>query len=223
MSAGSSRNRMRSPRMRLKPRQSLNKKMTKVLVRRIAIACVFLLAGLSAPAQQPPPPAAPPPPQPAVTVPGALNLNNASLLEVINALAQDLHINYILDASVKGGSVTINTYGTVRDVDLRPLLETILRMNNLAMVQAGNDYRIVPIGSIARQPVSPIHESDPSKIPDDERLVLNLIFLRYVSSTEMNRILLPFIGDGAQMTNYEGANLLIVLDNSRNMKRTLEL
>ena len=48
--------------------------------------------------------------------------------EVINILANELHINYIVDPAVKGGSVTMNTYGTVRDVDIRPLLETILRM-----------------------------------------------------------------------------------------------
>ena len=177
--------------------------------------CAMTLLAAFAAAQAPP---APPP-----TVPGGLNLNNASLLEVINTLAQDLHISYILDSSVKNGSVTMNTYGTIRDVDLRPLLETILRMNNLAMVQAGNIFRIIPIANIARQPVSPVRETDPSKIPDDERLVLNLVFLRYVSSAEMYKILTPFTGDGAQMTNYDGANLLIILDNSRNMKRTLEL
>ncbi|HWE48235.1 MAG TPA: type II secretion system secretin GspD [Bryobacteraceae bacterium] len=175
----------------------------------------------AAPAQTAPAQTAPAQPEP--TVPGGLNLNNASLLEVINMLAQDLHLSYVLDSSVRGGTVTINTYGAIRDVDLRPLLETILRMNNLAMVQAGNIYRIIPIANIARQPVSPVRETDPSKIPDDERLVLNLVFLRYVSSTEMQKILTPFIGDGAQLTNYEAANLLIVLDNSRNMKRTLEL
>jgi general secretion pathway protein D len=165
----------------------------------------------------------PAPPQPSPTVPGGLNLNGASLLEVINLLAQDLHINYILDAGVRGGTVTFNTYGAVRDVDLRPLLETILRMNNLAMVQVGNIYRIIPIANIARQPISPITQTDPSKIPDDERIVMNLIFLRYVTSAEMYRILQPFTGDGAQMVNYDAANLLILLDNSRNMRRTLEL
>ena len=142
---------------------------------------------------------------------------------MINLLAQDLHINYILDASVKGGTVTINTYGAVRDLDLRPLLETILRMNGLAMVQVGNIYRIIPAANIARQPISPISETDGSKLSDDERLVLNLVFLRYVTSGEMQKILLPFMGDGAQLTNYEPANLLIILDNSRNMRRTLEL
>ncbi len=179
-----------------------------------------------APAAAPAPapvPAQTQPAQPPPTVPGGLNLNNASLLEVINLLAQDLHINYILDASVKGGTVTINTYGAVRDVDLRPLLETILRMNGLAMVQVGNMYRIIPAANIGRQPVSPISEADGAKLPDDERVVLNLVFLRYMTSAEMSKVLTPFLGDGAQMTSYDPANLLILLDNSRNMRRTLDL
>jgi general secretion pathway protein D len=199
--------------------------MTNVFRRSVAVGVLALAAGLAL-AQQPPAPQTQPaqaPQAPAPTVPGGLNLNNASLIEVINLLAQDLHINYILDPAVKGGTVTINTYGPVRELDLRPLLETILRMNGLAMVQVGNIYRIIPAANIARQPVSPITQTDASKIPDDERLVLNLVFLRYVTSVEMQKILLPFIGEGAQLTNYDPGNLLIILDNSRNMRRTLEL
>jgi general secretion pathway protein D len=201
-------------------------------MKRFFALCAFSLAAVSVWAQQPPPAQQPPaqpqpaqtqPAQPAPTVPGGLNLNNASLLEVINLLAQDLHINYILDANIKGGSVTINTYGAVRDLDLRPLLETILRMNGLAMIRVGNIFRIIPAGNIARQPIDPISETDASKLPDDERLVMNLIFLRYVTSSEMAKILQPYIGDGAQLNPYDPANLLIILDNSRNMKRTLGL
>jgi general secretion pathway protein D len=203
--------------------------MTPFLRLRFAVICLLIGAAAGAQAQQPPPAGTPAPAvqtQPALpppTVPGGLNLNNASLFEVINLLAQDLHINYILDPGVKNGTVTINTYGAVRDLDLRPLLETILRMNGLAMVQVDNIFRIIPAANIARQPVSPISETDGSKLSDDERLVLNLVFLRYVTSTEMQKILLPFVGDGGQMTPYDPANLLIILDNSRNMRRTLEL
>ena len=202
--------------------------MTKLILRRGLPACIFALAIFWVqgylPAQQAAPPAAQTQPaQPAVTVPGAFNFSGASLFEVINILAGELHINYIIDPSIKGGTVTMNTYGVVRDVDIRPLLETILRMNNLAMVEVGNIYRIIPAANVARQPVGPTTQTDSSKVPDDERLVLNLVFLRYVSSAEMYKILLPYMGDGAQLTNYDGANLLIVLDNSRNMRRTLDL
>jgi len=212
--------------------------------KRSLTVCALALGVLSLQAQQPPaaapaqppaaapaqPPAAAPaqppptqPAQPAVTVPGAFNFSGASLLEVINILAGELHINYIIDPTVKGGSVTLNTFGTVRDVDIRPLLETILRMNNLAMVQVGNIFRIIPAANISHQPVSPTMQTDASKLPDDERLVLNLVFLRYVSSGEMYKVLQQYMGDGAQLTNYDPANLLIILDNSRNMRRTLDL
>jgi general secretion pathway protein D len=191
-------------------------------------AAAFVLVCASGYGQAPPvaPPAAPPAapaPPPAGTAVVPINLNNVSLLEVINELARELKINYVLDASIRGGSVTVNTFGTIRDVDLRPLLETILRMNNLAMVQAGNIYRIVPVANISRQPIEPVTQTDASKIPDDERQMLNLIFLRYATSSEMTKILTPFMGDGGQIQSYDPANLLIILDNSRNMRRTLDL
>ncbi|NDJ13806.1 MAG: hypothetical protein EBY17_21855, partial [Acidobacteriia bacterium] len=184
----------------------------------VALALGTAQAQAPAPAQT-----APAQTTPAGTPVGGFNLNNASLLEVIDTLARELKINYVLDATVKGGSVTVNTFGTIRDVDLRPLFETILRMNNLAMVQAGNMFRIVPIGNIARQPISPVTQTDPTKLNDDERLILNLVFLRYATSAEMVKVLAPFAGDGGQLTSYDPANLLIILDNSRSMKRTLEL
>jgi general secretion pathway protein D len=192
--------------------------MTSALTRRLAaILCTLTLAGAfgqTPPAQAPAAPGA---------VVGPFNMNNVSLLEVLNELGRELHLNFVLDASVKGGSVTVNTFGTMHEVDLRPLLETILRMNNLVMVQAGDIYRIVPIANVARQPISPITETDPAKLPDDERMVMDLIFLRYATSSELIKVLAPFVGDGGQLQSYDPANLLIALDNGRNMKRTLEL
>src|SRR5687768_856842 len=84
------------------------------------------------------------PPKPAVPITGGLNLQNASLTEVIDILARMLKINYILDPRVKGG-VVINTYGETRQIDARALLDTILRINGAAMVQVGDIYRIVPL------------------------------------------------------------------------------
>ncbi|MDQ6708031.1 MAG: hypothetical protein M3Z85_18905, partial [Acidobacteriota bacterium] len=183
-----------------------------------------------APAPQPvttKPQAAPvaPPPTPqampaTATAPGGLNLTNASLLEVIDLLARDLKINYILDPRVKG-SVTINTYGDVKPVDLKPLLETILRMNGFAMVQVGNMYRIVPVGDVSHLPVPP--QVNGKDLPDDERMILDLVFLKYMTSAEMFKLLEPFLGESSKMVAYDPANLLIIQDNSRNMRRSLEL
>ncbi len=149
-------------------------------------------------------------------------LSGASLTEMVDILARRLHINYILDPTVKG-SVTIYTYGQIRQVDLMQLLQTILRINGFAMVQVGDIYRIVPIARISQLPMDPMTDVDPKTLPDDERMFLNLIFLKYATSTEIMKLVQPFLGEGGQISSYDAANLLMIQDNSRNMKRTMEL
>ena len=65
---------------------------------------------------------------------GGVNLDNVSLTEVIDMLARQLKINYILDPRVKGG-VILNTYGETKNIDPKSLLEAILRINGAGMVQ----------------------------------------------------------------------------------------
>jgi general secretion pathway protein D len=171
------------------------------------------------PAAQPPratTPAGPP------TVYGGLSLNNASLTEVIDLLARQLKINYILDPRVKGG-VILNTYGETKDIDTRSLLETILRINGFGMVKQGDLYRIVPLADISHLPVPPEGQTDSNSIPEDDRTMLNLVFLKYVTVDELAKVLDPFIGENARIYTYASANLLLILDSRRNMRRLMDL
>jgi len=181
-------------------------------------AVSLLISGLLVVSQQTP---AQPPPAPQNAPAPPFFLTNASLLEVIDILCKTLKISYILDAKVKGGSVTINTYGEMKVSDLRPILETILRMNGLAMVQVGDLYRIVLVPDSTRLPIHP--QVNMKEFPDDESMLLNMIFLKYMTATEMDGILKPFLGESATIIPYPPANLLMIQDNSRNMKRTMEL
>ncbi len=151
---------------------------------------------------------------------GGLNLSNASLVEVIDLLARQLKLNYILDPRVRGG-VILNTYGETKDIDPRSLLETILRVNGAGMVKQGDLYRIVPLADISHLPIHP--EVDQKNIPEDDRTMLNLVFLKYVTVDELAKVLEPFIGENSRMFAYVPANLLMLLDSRRNMRRTMEL
>jgi general secretion pathway protein D len=184
-----------------------------------------------APAQQQPaqpqaaqPPAAPgtQPAQPRLADSRGFLLGGVALSEMVDILAKMLKINYILDPRVKG-SVTIYTYGEVKPVDLMPLMQTILRVNGATMVQVGDLYRIVPINAVSQLPLDPVMNADPKTLPDDERMLMNLIFLKYATAVDMDKLLKPFYGEGASSSVYEPGNLLILQDNSRSMKRTMEL
>ena len=201
-----------------------------------AAAAAAPAAEQAKPQQAPAPEAAKPEAPPAATTPqtagpaaqvtpgpgggAVLHLQNASLIEVIDVLARQLRINYILDPRVKG-SVSVHTYGELREVNARALLDTILRINGFAMVEVGPIHRIVPLADVARMPLSP--RVNPQNLPDDEQMSLNLIFLKYATVGELSKLLERFIGEGASMIVYEPANLLLLLDNNRNMRRTMEL
>ncbi len=188
------------------------------------------------PPQQPPanpnqPPGTPPQPgtTPAVPAPQPhlssnqpFQVSGVTLSEMIDTLAKEMKINYILDPRIKG-SVIIYTYGEVKPVDLMQLMETILRVNGAAMVKVGELYRIVPINSVSNLPLEPMVNADPKTIPDDERMVLDLIFLKYATAAELGALIKPFLGEGAVIQSYEPANLIIIEDNSRSMKRTMGL
>ena len=197
---------------------------------RAGVAILTVSAALLA--QQPPPTPAAPGAQPPATTPATapatpaagalagLNLDGVSLTAAIDILAQKLKINYILDQKVNG-KVTINTYGEIKPVDVRQLLDTILRINGAVMVQVGDLYRIVPAADAARLPISP--KMTGQDLPNNEDMVLNLIFLKYAAVTDMKTLIDPFMGEGHILVPYEAANLLMILDNARSMRRTMEL
>ncbi|MCU0227209.1 MAG: hypothetical protein MUF01_06180, partial [Bryobacterales bacterium] len=151
-----------------------------------------------------------------------LNLDGASLRQLIDLLAQRLRINYILDPRVDG-TVIIRTYGEIRAVEIRSLLETVLRINGAAMVQVGDIYRIVPAEQSAQLPISPTLNASAQDLPSGEQQILNLLFLKFATAKEVDGLIRPFLGQGAQTTVYEPANLIIMLDNARSMRRTMEL
>jgi len=178
--------------------------------------------GAPAAAPAPPTQAAPPSSGIRLTENGGFLLNNVSLTEMIDILAKMMKINYLLDPSVKG-AVTIHTYGEVRPVELMPLMETILRVNGATMVKVGDLYHIVPIKMVSQLPLDPLVNADPKTLPDDERMILNLVFLKYATAADLSKLLTPFMGEGATVTTYDPANLMLIEDNSRSMKRTMEL
>ncbi|MBI5085105.1 MAG: type II secretion system secretin GspD [Acidobacteria bacterium] len=151
---------------------------------------------------------------------GGINLQNVNLTEVVDFLARQLKINYIMDKGV-GGGVTLNTYGPVKDLDYRALLDTVLRINGAAMVQTGDVYRIVPLNDIARMPLPA--EVDAKNIPEDDRPILNMVFLKYANVEELSKLIGDFLGPQGRAWSYGPANLLLVLDSRRSMKRTMEM
>jgi general secretion pathway protein D len=203
--------------------KSMKGMMTKKIVAAVlGFAVLGCTALLSAQAPGVPPPGQAPTaaqaPKPAPM--GNLNLENASLTAVIDQLARLLKLNIIVDPAVKG-QITLNTYGDTANIDPRNLLEMILRINGFGLIQDGDLYRVIPLKLVTHMPMHA--EINQKNIPEDDRTILNLVFLKYVAVDELVKVLKDFAGEGSDMIAYPPANLLFLLDSRRNMRRTMDL
>jgi general secretion pathway protein D len=182
----------------------------------------------AAPQSQPPPPAQPVQPAPAqepASGGGArvsLHLENANLLQVIGIIAAELKMNYIVDPGVRG-VVNINTLGELRQEDLLPLLQTILRTNGATAVQSGSFWRIVQSKEALRIPIPIDQDASGASLPPDDRVMMNIVSLRFVAAADMSKILSNYLSEMGQIVSHEPGNILMITDTSRSMKRLMEL
>ena len=156
------------------------------------------------------------------SAPIALHLENAELLQVVGIIAAELQMNYVVDPQVEG-RVNINTLGELQREDLFPLLQMILRINGATAVRTGNFYRIVPLQDVQRLPLEPLIDPAAADLPQDDRMLMNIVPLQYVAAADMTQILTPFLSDGGHLFNQQQGNILIITDSSRSMRRLLEL
>jgi len=188
----------------------------------LTASLTLLLTTGSAVIAQAPPAQAPATPAPQVSA-ADLALQNASLGEVVDRLARQLHIVLVLPpAPGLQGSVTINSYGETRNLDARNLLDMILRINGYAMQQEGDVYRVFKMVDAMQQPI-PVQRSAGHDVPEDDQIMLDLVFLKYMTVDELSKVLEQFIGKDAKIITYGPANLLFVLDSRRNIHRIEEM
>jgi len=152
----------------------------------------------------------------------ALDFDNADIKEVITALADIIGINYIIDPKVRG-TVNIHTSGEISLEDIFPILETIFEINNIAAVKVGNIYKIIPIKEAKKQPLIPQIGKELEDTTSPDRLILQIIPLRYIPTKEMEKVLKPFLGQGGDIVDYPDRNILIIVDTTYNMKKLLSL
>jgi general secretion pathway protein D len=167
-------------------------------------------------------PAAAEPPVAAGSARVSLHLENANMLQVIGIIAAELKMNYIVDPNVRG-AVNINTLGDLRQEDLLPLLQAILRANGATAVQSGSFWRIVQSKETQRIPIAISQEADAAKLPADDRVIMNIVPLHFVTAADMSKILSVYLSEIGQIVTHEPGNILMITDTSRSMKRLMEL
>jgi general secretion pathway protein D len=149
-------------------------------------------------------------------------LENADLLQFISLIMGQLKLNYVVDPTVRGAA-TISTAGELRTEDLLPILESVLKMSGATAIKTGNFYRIVPLVQAPRSPLQVLSDPTGQSLPKDDQMVMEIIPMRFVFAADMAKMLTPFLSEGGSVAVHEAANVLIMVDNSLNVKRLIEI
>ena len=160
------------------------------------------------------------------TTPGdiTLNFDGTDIREVVKVILGDiLGVNYVLDPGVTG-TASLETGRPLSRNALIPTLETLLRMNNAALVQNAGTYEVVPLTNAIRGRVVPQLGETSKALPAGYNV--QVIPLRYVGSEEMSKILEPLAPEGSIIRADNTRNLLILAGTGpeiRNMLDTIQV
>ncbi len=139
---------------------------------------------------------------------------------VQQVLADTLGLNYVIEGNV-AGKISLQT---VRPVDQRTLLQMLagaLASNNAALINEGGFYRIAPAESVTTTSRVVGYGGNVSDLKVGPGV--QVVQLRYISASEMEKILRPVAGDGAIARVDAARNIIILKDDSRNIASMLEL
>lgn len=156
------------------------------------------------------------------TTPGdvTLNFEGTDIREVVKVILGDLlGVNYVLDPAVQG-TVSLQTGRPLRRDLLIPTLETLLRMNNAALVDNQGAFEVVPLGNAVQGRLVPQLGESARALPDG--FSLQVVPLRYIGAEEMANILQPLAPEGSVVRVDNLRNLVVLAGSSPEMGNLLE-
>ena len=144
------------------------------------------------------------------------NFDNADISAVAKTLLGDvLQSNYIVDPRVQG-NVTLASVGPIARKDVLPVFESVLRMQNAAVIRDGNLVKIVPLpeaggtGSISLDSVQPGYG-------------VSIVPLHYVSATTVTRMAESFLARPGAIRADPSGNILLVQGTTAERQAALEM
>src|SRR5882672_3010072 len=144
-----------------------------------------------------------------------LNFVNADIDAVVKAVAEITGRNFVVDPRVKG-TVNIVSAHPIAKALVYPTLLSALRMQGFAAVESDGVVKIVPEAD-AKIQAGPVQRGAAGG--GGERIVTQVIALRYESAAQLVTVLRPLISPNNTISAYTPNNAIIVTDYADNLRR----
>ncbi len=147
-----------------------------------------------------------------------LNFRGASLDSVLEYLSKAAGFIIVRDAVVDGTIDAWSHQPLSRDEAVE-LLNTILNDKGYAAIRPGRILRIVSKGDAKMFDLPVETESDPEKIPRSDKMVTQIIPIRYAAAMKLMDNLRPLLAEHAVISANEDSNAIVLTDTQTNIRR----
>jgi general secretion pathway protein D len=145
-----------------------------------------------------------------------INFEGADIPTVAKALLGDvLHLNFVVDPKVQG-TVTLGSVGPIPRKDLLPTFESVLRMQNAAIVRDGKFMKIVPIPDAAGHASVSAGAGEPG-------FGVSVVPLRYISATTVAKTAENMLARPGAIRVDQARNLLLIQGTASEREAALDV
>jgi type II secretory pathway component GspD/PulD (secretin) len=153
-----------------------------------------------------------------------MNFHATPLDQVLSHLSETAGfiINIKPGTSIRG-KVDIFSAKPVTKEEALDLLDTALNQNGLGAIRNGRTLTIVSKDEIKTQNIPVFQGSDPDKIPMSDRIVTQIMPVRFVEAAQLVKDLAPLVSLQTPMTANESGNSIIMTDTQANIHKVAEI
>lgn len=155
-------------------------------------------------------------PEPAVTI----DFDEVDIPVFIKFISELTGKNFVIDKGVRG-KVTIISPNKISVDEAYKVFESVLEVNGFTAVPSGNIIKIVPAASARTMSVKTRLKRE--AMDSEDKVVTQLIPLRYADPDELKKLFAPFISKSSVMVSYPPTRTLIVTDVQSNINRLMSL
>ena len=150
----------------------------------------------------------------------SIDFNNVDINVFIKFMSELTGTNFVVDQRVKG-KVTIISPSKISLTEAYKVFESVLEVHGFTTVKAGEVTKIIPSPDARSKNVETRLRQEARDT--DDKIVTQLIPLKYASVTEIKRLFTPMVSKSSVILAYAPTNTLIITDVYSNIKRLMRI
>ena len=145
---------------------------------------------------------------------------NADILDLVKAIGKLTGLNFIIDPSVKGKTITVIAPSQITVAEAYKAFLSALAVNGLTLIKSGAFWKVQATEKAQKDNVE-VYSGD--YFPNTDQLITRIIQLNHVNAKEFSDSIKYLLSSDFKMTHYPSSNSVIISDYGSVIERVMKI